>query len=116
MQKTKNEITIPLSHNAMRWLPKAKSAKGSEPIFGYINNTAISRTIKSWAAKAGINKYITFHCARHTFATLLITYKVDLYTVSKLLGHSDIKITQIYAKLIDQKKIEAINAIDKNFK
>lgn len=116
MQKTKNEITIPLSHNATRWLPKAKNAKGSEPIFGYISNAAISRTMKSWVAKAGINKYITFHCARHTFATLLITYKVDLYTVSKLLGHSDIKITQIYAKLIDQKKIEAINIIDKNFK
>ena len=49
-------------------------------------------------------KHITFHCARHTFATLCLTYDIDLYTVSKLLGHRDIKTTQIYAKLIDKKK------------
>lgn len=116
MQKTKNEITLPLSRNAARWLPKTKNVKGSDLIFGNINNTMVSKTMRKWTDKAGIKKYITFHCARHTFATLLITYKVDLYTVSKLLGHSDIKITQIYAKLIDQKKIEAINIIDKNFK
>lgn len=116
MQKTRKEIVIPLSRNAMCWLPKRKDAKGAEPIFGYIHNTVICRTMKLWVAKAGINKRITFHCARHTFATLLITYKVDLYTVSKLLGHTDIRITQIYAKLIDQNKIDAINIIDEKFK
>jgi integrase len=61
--------------------------------------------------KSGIDKRITFHCGRHTFATLCLTYDIDLYTVSKLLGHTDIKHTQIYAKLIDKKRDEAIDKL-----
>jgi len=61
--------------------------------------------------KAGINKKITFHCGRHTFATMCLTYDIDIYTVSKLLGHTDVKHTQIYAKLIDKKRDEAIDKL-----
>lgn len=53
----------------------------------------------------------TDHCARHTYATMLLTYGADLYTVSKLLGHSNIATTQIYAKLVDQKRREAVELI-----
>lgn len=52
-----------------------------------------------------------FHVSRHTFATLSITYGAELYTVSKLLGHADIKTTQIYADVINEKKREAVNSI-----
>ena len=58
---------------------------------------------------AGITRRITFHCSRHTFATLMLTKGADLYVVSKLLGHSDISSTQIYAKVVDQRKKEAID-------
>jgi site-specific recombinase XerD len=61
--------------------------------------------------KAGISKTITFHCARHTYATLQLTLGTDIYTVSKLLGHKDLKTTQIYAKIIDERKKEAANKI-----
>ena len=61
--------------------------------------------------KAGINKRITFHCGRHTFATMCLTYDIGIYTVSKLLGHTDVKHTQIYAKLIDKKRDEAIDKL-----
>jgi site-specific recombinase XerD len=54
---------------------------------------------------------ITFHVSRHTFATLSITYGAELYTVSKLLGHADIKTTQIYADVINEKKRDAVNSI-----
>ena len=54
---------------------------------------------------------ITFHCARHTHATMLLTLGVDLYTVSKLLGHTNIQTTQIYAKLVDESKKKAIDLI-----
>ena len=61
--------------------------------------------------KAGISKTITFHCARHTYATLQLTLGTDIFTVSKLLGHKDIRTTQVYAKIIDEKKKVAANKI-----
>lgn len=55
--------------------------------------------------------WVLFHVSRHTFATLSITYGAELYTVSKLLGHADIKTTQIYADVINEKKRDAVNSI-----
>lgn len=63
----------------------------------------------------GITKQISFHTARHTFATMMLTLGADIYTTSKLLGHSRISTTEIYAKIIDKKKDEAMNLIDKYF-
>ena len=54
---------------------------------------------------------ITFHCGRHTHATMMLTLGVDLYTVSKLLGHTNIQTTQIYAKLVDESKKKAVALI-----
>ena len=80
-------------------------------IFYLPSRTHIKRPLRIWIKEAGIDKKITFHSARHTFATLCLTYDVDLYTVSKLLGHKDIQTTQIYAKLIDKKKDDAIDKL-----
>lgn len=54
---------------------------------------------------------ITFHCFRHTFATLQLFYGTDIYTVSKLLGHRELKTTQIYTKVVDDAKRRAVNKI-----
>lgn len=56
-----------------------------------------------------------FHFIRHTFATLMLTLDVDLYTTSKLLGHSKVATTQIYAKIINAKRDEAVNRVNKVF-
>ena len=67
--------------------------------------------LQAWMLKAGITKQITFHCARHTFAVLQLSLGTEIFTLSKLLGHSELKTTQIYAKIVDEKKREAVNKI-----
>lgn len=73
--------------------------------------TSTNSVIRVWVARAGIKKDITFHCGRHTFATMMLTLGTDLYTVSKLLGHKFISTTQRYAKVLDKKKQEAVSSI-----
>lgn len=74
----------------------------------------ISRPLKEWVKSAGIEKNITFHCFRHTFATLQLANGTDIYTVSKMLGHTNVKTTQVYAKVVDTKKDKASKAIKLN--
>ena len=71
----------------------------------------ISKPLERWIAKSGIQKHITFHCFRHTYATLQLTNGTDIYTVSKMLGHKKVSTTQIYAKIVDEKKEQAADAI-----
>lgn len=115
MQKTGKDITIPLSDNALKWLPERSGQPASSRIFyklpDQVNNADVR--LRTIIKKAGISKHVTFHVARHTFATLTLTYGADLYTVSKLLGHSNIRTTQIYAKIVDESKRKAVNLIPK---
>lgn len=69
--------------------------------------------LREWMLKAGITKKITFHSARHTYATYLLTKGVDYPVLSKMLGHKDLKTTQIYAKVIDTKRVDAAKVFDK---
>lgn len=83
-----------------------------ERVFKWFNSPGSTNDIiRVWVANAGINKDITFHCGRHTFATMMLDLGADIYTVSKLLGHADISTTQIYAKVLDKKKQAAVAAI-----
>ena len=115
MQKTERQVIIPLSDEARRWLPEAK---GREiPFFDLpITPSVIKRALRKWLEAAGINKPISFHCSRHTFGTLMLTLGADLYTTSKLMGHTNVHTTEIYAKIVDKKKEAAINLIDGMFK
>jgi integrase len=70
--------------------------------------------LTKWLLLAGITKKITFHCFRHTFATLQLSMGTDIYTVKEMLGHTDIKTTQIYAKILDETKRTAANKIQLN--
>lgn len=85
-------------------LMKNKSGK----IFDLPRYELFRRRFNKFIQMAGLDKKITFHCGRHTFATACITNDIDLYTVKELLGHKDIKHTQIYAKIINKKRDEAI--------
>ena len=83
------------------------------PRLGPIQAARIS--IAAWVRSAGINKHITFHCARHTFAEMMLDLGVDIYTVSKLLGHKSIETTQVYAKILDKNKKAAVDRIPNIF-
>lgn len=117
MQKTQELLYIPLSQQALAYLPERGTAADSDEVFCDLSNSyqTISDNIRNIAAAAGITKHVTFHTARHTFATLLLTKGADLYTTSKLLGHADISTTQIYAKIVDAKKQEAVSLLDNIF-
>ncbi|WP_317163817.1 tyrosine-type recombinase/integrase [Flavobacterium ichthyis] len=58
-----------------------------------------------------MTKHITFHCFRHTYATLQLSLGTDVFTISKMLGHKNIKTTQVYTKIVDEKKKEAAKRI-----
>ena len=92
-------------------LPERGEANDSDIIFPLTHEGTVNDTLQHWAKVAGITKHISFHVARHTHATMMLTLGADLYTVSKLLGHKNIATTQIYAKIVDKKKEEAIGLI-----
>lgn len=110
-QKTRTPVYIPLSANAMEWLPSKGKKGASEKVFNLPHVSTIEKYLEVWAKDAGIKKHITFHVSRHTFATLTLAYGADLYTVSKLMGHSNIQTTQVYAKIVDENKKRAVNLI-----
>lgn len=116
MQKTKKGIRLCLSDEALRYLPDVRTKRADEQVFdGLLHKNAINTHIDAWMKRSGINKHITFHCARHTYATLNLTAGTDIYTTSKLLGHSNVATTQIYARIIDKKKEEAAKALSNLF-
>lgn len=111
MQKTKEPLYLPISDEALKWLPERGETNDSDFIFPLTHEGTVNDTLQHWAKVAGITKHISFHVARHTHATMMLTLGADLYTVSKLLGHKNIATTQIYAKIVDKKKEEAIRLI-----
>jgi site-specific recombinase XerC len=88
----------------------------SERVFKLVSDNHTNKHIKKWAIDAGLSKKVTWHVGRHTFATLNLTSGNDIFTTSKLLGHEDVKVTQIYAKLNDSKKDEAIDRLPDIYK
>lgn len=116
MAKTSRPVYIPLGEQALRWMPKGGRHDADEKVFdGLPSNLRINIMLKEWAKSAGITKNVTMHVARHTYATMLLTLGADLYTVSKLLGHTSVKHTQRYAKIINKKKDDAVHLIDQMF-
>lgn len=112
-QKTKGTETLPISKQAFELL--GKRGESAEKVFVGFEYGLTQSVLPKWLKDAGITKDFTFHGFRHTYATLQISLGTDLYTVSKMLGHREIKTTQIYAKIIDKQKREAANKIFLNF-
>lgn len=113
-KKTSSYEYLPTSDTADKILNiyrKKKYDNIESNIFDLPSQQTISVTLKQWTKDAGINKNITFHNARHTFATMALTNGVDIYTLSKLLGQKSTRPTQTYTKVVDLVKIEAVNKL-----
>ena len=109
-RKTGGVEYMPISEQA--YLICGEPAEPDRLVFeGLQDPSWINRPVKKWIEAAGIKKHITFNCFRHSYATNQLTEGTDLYTVSKMLGHTNIRTTQIYAKVVDSKKEEAAQAI-----
>ena len=114
MQKTQKLLNVPLSKEALDCLYPKDDA--DEPIFTLPAGASnIERNLTKWMQNAKITKHITYHCSRHSFATMMLTLGADIYTTSKLLGHANVNTTSIYAKIVDQKKIETVGLVDNFF-
>ena len=114
-KKTKGVEVLPISEQAYSFTKgtiNPKDMPKDKPVFEGLKYSAYhNKHLFQWIGAAGITKDITFHCFRHTFATLQLFNGTDIYTVSKMLGHKDLKTTLIYVKIVDEAKRKAANNI-----
>jgi len=112
-KKTGETFIVPLLKPSIEIL-KNKTETDEGLIFEYISNAFLNRLLKKLAIKAQIFKNLTFHIARHSFATTItLNNDVPLITVSKMLGHSNVKTTQIYAKVLQKKVTSDMEILNK---
>jgi integrase len=109
-QKTKDYEVLPITKQARELLGR-KGGADQRIFIGLKYSSYTNIALTRWMKVSGIDREITFHCARHTHATLLLNQGVDIYVVSKLLGHKNIKTTEIYAKVSQIRKIDAVNKL-----
>ena len=116
-KKTGEPENLPLSEEALKILKRQKKAKPNpnlqreipaNTVFYLPSQPVVDKQLKKWGRIAGIVKSLSFHKARHSFATIALSSGIDIYTVSKLLGHKNLATTQIYAKVVDENKRRAI--------
>lgn len=112
MKKGGKEITVQVSNEAMKWAQRPDDAEPSDRVFKLSKNEIVNPVLAEWVKDAGITKNITFHCSRHTAATLNLSLGTPIAVVSKLLGHSKIATTQIYAKIVDEAQRSAVDKQD----
>lgn len=106
-KKTSTAAILPISEEALQLCGE----RGEGQVFKGLTANVVAVHLKDWIAASGIKKHITFHCFRHTFATLQLAGGTDIYTVSKLLTHSNIATTQVYTEVIDELKRDAASRI-----
>lgn len=106
-KKTKTDAILPISEEALALCGE----RGEGQVFQKLNPSLVGNHLKDWIENAGITKHISFHCFRHTFATLQLAKGTDIYTVSKLLTHSNLATTQIYTDVVSELKRDAAGRI-----
>jgi len=112
-KKTEAVVGIPINKSAWTLIDDGALHHRDELVFPRLSASKTSQTqyFDTWREAVGLEKKLGWHTARHTFAVLSLEAGTDLYTVSKLLGHTDIATTQVYAKATDGMKRKAVDAL-----
>ena len=108
---SKSYVTIPLNDGLLSLIGEASTDNPDEKIFKLPSQTMCLKALKHWTAKAGINKHITWHCGRHSFAVNILNNGANIKTVASLLGHSSLQQTEKYTRAVDSLKQAAINSL-----
>ena len=129
MHKTSKRISVPLTHKVVILLESYRDlfCTPDKFIFPFlkIHDTSfalgkaicsatgiVNGHLKVLAHRCGIEKNLSSHTGRHSFATMLVTKGASIYDVKELLGHSDVKVTQIYARITEERKESAISLLE----
>lgn len=105
-------VPIPLNDTLLAIIgEKPEGARDNDLIFNLPSIEASNKALRHWTKRAGIDKHITWHCGRHSFATNLLSNGANIKVVSELLGHSSLKFTQKYVRALDDQKKAAINSL-----
>lgn len=109
---SKSWVYIPLNDGLLKLVGQPPKGMGKEaPIFRLPSYESSSKSVKYWVKKAGIDKHISWHCARHSFAVNILNNGANIKTVSSLLGHSSLRHTEKYTRVVDKLKEDAINSL-----
>lgn len=112
-KKTNGMLYLDISDEARSYLGEQGDAADTDKIFTWYYSDKTNLALREWAERSGVHKHITYHSSRHTFALLLLNQSTDIYTVSKLMGHTSVRTTQIYSHILDSKKQDAIRSLPK---
>ena len=107
--KTNIQAIIDLNPTSMKLA--GERSKPTETVFELPSHTGALKVLKNWVARAGIEKHITWHCARHSFGVSLLMVGTDIKSVSSLLGHTSLKHTEKYTRVVNDQKKKAVNAL-----
>ncbi|MFR9556119.1 MAG: site-specific integrase [Rikenellaceae bacterium] len=109
---TNSGVTIPLNDGLLSLIGTPPEIDGKDTlIFDLPSHTMCLKALRRWTARAGIDKHITWHCARHSFAVNILNGGANIKTVASLLGHSGLKHTEKYTRAVDSLKEAAINSL-----
>lgn len=105
-------VIIPLNDGILSLIGQPKEGEGKDtPIFPLPSHTMCLKALRRWVKRAGIDKHITWHCGRHSFAVNILNNGANIKTVASLLGHSGLRHTEKYTRAIDKLKEDAINSL-----
>lgn len=111
--KTGKAVKVPLRDDVRKLIgtPEESGKKSSDTVFSLPSSTMANKALRHWAKRAGIDKHITWHCGRHTFATLVIDGGANLQVTRELLGHSSFAYLKRYVHALDTAKIAAVESL-----